>query len=81
MFFPVFLPAGGLKFANMASFQEIPPWRSPCGEAEGSPALHCGRCQPQPRTTLQMYSGKLVYAAEWMRKSKYFLGKRKQKKG
>lgn len=27
------------------------------------------------------YSGKLVYAAEWMRKTKYFLGKRKQKKG
>ena len=58
----------------MASFQEITPWRSPCGEAEGSPALHCGRSPPQPRTTLQMFSGKLVYAAEWMRKTKYLLG-------
>lgn len=63
----------------MASFQAITPWGSPCGEAEGSPALHCGGRQPQ--TTLQIYSGKLVYAAEWMRKTKYFLGKGKQKKG
>lgn len=59
----------------MASLQAITPWSSPYAEAEGSPALHCGRHQPQP------YSGKLVYAAEWMRKTKYFLGKRKQKKG
>lgn len=73
MFFPSFLPAGGLKYANMASFQAITPWSAPCGEAEGSPALHCGRCQPQPRTTLRIYSGKLVYAAEWMRKRKIFL--------
>lgn len=57
------------------------PLEALCGEAEGSPALRCGKRQPQPRTTRQVNSGKLVYAAEWMRKTKYFSGKRKQKKG
>lgn len=64
----------------MASFQAITPRSSPRGEAEESPALRFGRRRPQPQTTLQIYSGKLVYAAEWMRKTKYFSGKRKQKK-
>lgn len=80
MFFPPFLSAGGLKYANMASFQAITPLISPCGEAEGSPTLHFGRHQPQPHTTLLIYSDKLVYAAEWMRNRKYFLSRRKQEK-
>lgn len=80
MFSPSLLPAGGLTYANMASFQAVTPRSSPCGEAEGSPTLHCGRCHPQPWTTLQICSGKLVYAADLMRKTKYFLGKRKPKK-
>ncbi|TNN65194.1 hypothetical protein EYF80_024601 [Liparis tanakae] len=70
----------GTEVCQYGQLSSNHPLKLLCGEAEGFPALHCGKRRPQPRTTLPISSGKLVYAAEWMRKTKIFSGKRKQKK-
>lgn len=40
MFFPSSLPAGGLKFANMAASRQSPLGSLRVVKLEGSPALH-----------------------------------------
>lgn len=55
MLFPTLLPAGGPKYANMATFQAFTPRSAPCGKDEESPTLHCGGQQPQSRTTLPIF--------------------------
>lgn len=80
MFFPLFSSSRGTEVCQYGQLSSNHPLKLSLWWSWGTPALHCGRHQPQPRTTLQIYSDKLVYAAEWMSKTKYFLGRRKQKK-
>lgn len=80
MFFPLFSSSRGTEVCQYGQLSSNHPLKLSLWWSWGTPALHCGRHQPQPRTTLQIYSDKLVYAAEWMSKTKYFLGRRKQKR-
>lgn len=81
VFSPLFFQQGDWSMPIWPAFKQSPLEAPPVVKLSDPPTLHCRRHQPQPRTTPHIYSGKLVYAAEWMRKSKYFSGKRKQKKG
>lgn len=62
------------------AFKQSPLEAPPVVKLRDPPTLHCRRHQPQPRTTPHIYSGKLVYAAEWMRKTKYFSGEEEAEK-
>lgn len=69
--FPLF-PSnrGGSTHCQYGQLSSNHPLKLLCGEAEGSPTLHCGKRQPQLRATPRITSGKLVYAAEWMGRKK-----------
>lgn len=70
MLSPSFLLAGGLKFANMATFQAFAPSSAPCGKDEEPPHTHIALWRT-PTSVQNHPSGfffqKLVYAAVWMR--------------
>lgn len=84
MLFPSFLPAGGLKYANMATFQAFTPRSAPCGKDEESPHVALWgtttSVRNHPSDFFFFFSDKLVYAAVWMRNSKYFWARGSRKK-
>lgn len=55
------------------AFKQSPLEALPVAKLRDPPHCTTGDAKPQPRTTLQINSGKLVYAAEWMRKTKIVL--------
>lgn len=82
---PLFSSSRGAEVCQYGQLSSNPPPPPPLESfsvAKLRNAPHCivGNADLSPKTTLQWSSGKLVYAAERMRKTTYFLGKRKQNK-
>lgn len=78
--FPLFPSSRGTEVCQYGRLQAVAPRISPCGEARGISRIALKETPTTAWTTPQVNSGKLVYAAEWMRNTKYLSGKRKQKK-
>lgn len=83
MLSPSFLPAGGLKFANMATFQAFTPQALPVVKMRNPPP-HCTveDADLSPELPFRFFfSSKTSLCSSVDEEQKIFLGKRKQKKG
>ena len=82
VFSPLFFQQGDWSMPIWPAFKQSPLEALPVVKLRDPPHCTVGDAKPQPRTTPRINSGKLVYAAEWMRKTKIFSrGRGSRKKG